>query len=62
MLHLKRQAALPAHGADERRELPHTDIVMEAKREEAKGKKMIYLNIGDRPSTASSPSGDRASG
>jgi aspartate/methionine/tyrosine aminotransferase len=28
---------------------PIRDIVMEAKREEAKGKKMIYLNIGDPP-------------
>ncbi|MCK7502691.1 MAG: hypothetical protein MZV70_00390 [Desulfobacterales bacterium] len=26
---------------------PIQDIVMEAKREEARGKKMIYLNIGD---------------
>jgi alanine-synthesizing transaminase len=28
---------------------PIRDIVMEAKREEAKGRKMIYLNIGDPP-------------
>ncbi len=28
---------------------PIRDIVMEAKREEAKGKRMIYLNIGDPP-------------
>jgi alanine-synthesizing transaminase len=28
---------------------PIRDIVMEAKREEARGKKMIYLNIGDPP-------------
>ncbi len=28
---------------------PIRDIVMEAKREEAKGKEMIYLNIGDPP-------------
>ncbi len=28
---------------------PIRDIAMEAKREEAKGKKMIYLNIGDPP-------------
>lgn len=28
---------------------PIRDIVMEAKKEEAKGKKMIYLNIGDPP-------------
>jgi alanine-synthesizing transaminase len=34
---------------------PIRDIVMEAKREEAKGRKMIYLNIGDPPQYGFSP-------
>ncbi len=34
---------------------PIRDIVMEAKREEAKGKKMIYLNIGDPPQYGFAP-------
>src|SRR5512137_1172187 len=36
---------------------PIRDIVMEAKREEAKGKKMIYLNIGDPPQYGFRPFG-----
>ena len=34
---------------------PIRDIVIEAKREEAKGRKMIYLNIGDPPQYGFSP-------
>jgi alanine-synthesizing transaminase len=34
---------------------PIRDIVMEAKREEAKGKRMIYLNIGDPPQYGFTP-------
>ncbi|MBI5847752.1 MAG: aminotransferase class I/II-fold pyridoxal phosphate-dependent enzyme [Nitrospirae bacterium] len=49
MLHLKRQ--LPYRPTERMNVVsyPIRDIVMEAKREEAKGKKMIYLNIGDPP-------------
>ncbi len=49
MLHLKRQ--LPYRPSERMNVVsyPIRDIVMEAKREEAKGKKMIYLNIGDPP-------------
>ncbi len=36
---------------------PIRDIVMEAKREEARGKKMIYLNIGDPPQYGFKPFG-----
>src|SRR5512142_2730212 len=47
--HLKRQ--LPYRPTERMNVVsyPIRDIVMEAKREEAKGKKMIYLNIGDPP-------------
>ena len=49
MLHLRRQ--LPYRPTERMNVVsyPIRDIVMEAKREEAKGKKMIYLNIGDPP-------------
>ncbi len=49
MLHLKRK--LPYRPTERMNVVsyPIRDIVMEAKREEAKGKKMIYLNIGDPP-------------
>ena len=49
MHHLKRQ--LPYRPTERMNVVsyPIRDIVMEAKREEAKGKKMIYLNIGDPP-------------
>jgi len=49
MLHLKRQ--LPYRPTERMNVVsyPIRDIVMEAKREEAKGRKMIYLNIGDPP-------------
>ncbi|HEX8948628.1 MAG TPA: aminotransferase class I/II-fold pyridoxal phosphate-dependent enzyme [Dissulfurispiraceae bacterium] len=49
MLHLRRQ--LPFRPTERMNVVsyPIRDIVMEAKREEAKGKKMIYLNIGDPP-------------
>jgi alanine-synthesizing transaminase len=49
MEHLKRQ--LPYRPTERMNVVsyPIRDIVMEAKREEAKGKKMIYLNIGDPP-------------
>ncbi|HMK59726.1 MAG TPA: aminotransferase class I/II-fold pyridoxal phosphate-dependent enzyme [Dissulfurispiraceae bacterium] len=49
MFQLKRQ--LPYRPAERMNVVsyPIRDIVMEAKREEAKGKNMIYLNIGDPP-------------
>src|SRR5512135_3575494 len=49
MFHLKRQ--LPYRPAERMNVVsyPIRDIVMEAKREEGKGKKMIYLDIGDPP-------------
>jgi len=49
MIHLKRQ--LPYRPTERMNVVsyPIRDIVMEAKCEEAKGKKMIYLNIGDPP-------------
>ena len=49
MVHLRRQ--LPYRPTERMNVVsyPIRDIVMEAKREEAKGKKMIYLNIGDPP-------------
>jgi alanine-synthesizing transaminase len=49
MFHLKRQ--LPYRPTERMNVVsyPIRDIVMEAKREEAKGRKMIYLNIGDPP-------------
>jgi len=49
MIHLKRQ--LPYRPTERMNVVsyPIRDIVMEAKREEAKGKRMIYLNIGDPP-------------
>ncbi|NWF99272.1 MAG: aminotransferase class I/II-fold pyridoxal phosphate-dependent enzyme [Nitrospirae bacterium] len=49
MLHLRRK--LPYRPTERMNVVsyPIRDIVMEAKREEAKGKKMIYLNIGDPP-------------
>ncbi|MDO9289327.1 MAG: aminotransferase class I/II-fold pyridoxal phosphate-dependent enzyme, partial [Thermodesulfovibrionales bacterium] len=49
MINLKRQ--LPYRPTERMNVVsyPIRDIVMEAKREEAKGKKMIYLNIGDPP-------------
>jgi len=49
MHHLKRQ--LPYRPTERMNVVsyPIRDIVMEAKREEAKGRKMIYLNIGDPP-------------
>ncbi|HMK50323.1 MAG TPA: aminotransferase class I/II-fold pyridoxal phosphate-dependent enzyme [Thermodesulfovibrionales bacterium] len=49
MHHLKRQ--LPYRPTERMNVVsyPIRDIVMEAKREEAKGKRMIYLNIGDPP-------------
>ncbi|HBR22607.1 MAG TPA: hypothetical protein DD713_08620 [Nitrospiraceae bacterium] len=49
MIHLKRQ--LPYRPTERMNVVsyPIRDIVMEAKSEEAKGKKMIYLNIGDPP-------------
>jgi alanine-synthesizing transaminase len=49
MTHLKRQ--LPYRPSERMNVVsyPIRDIVMEAKLEEAKGKKMIYLNIGDPP-------------
>src|SRR5512134_638635 len=49
MIHLKRQ--LPYRPTERMNVVsyPIRDIVMEAKREEAKGRKMIYLNIGDPP-------------
>lgn len=55
MLHLKRQ--LPYRPTERMNVVsyPIRDIVMEAKREETKGKKMIYLNIGDPPQYGFSP-------
>lgn len=49
MIHLKRQ--LPYRPTERMNVVsyPIRDIVMEAKSEEAKGRKMIYLNIGDPP-------------
>lgn len=49
MIHLRRQ--LPYRPTERMNVVsyPIRDIVMEAKSEEAKGKKMIYLNIGDPP-------------
>ena len=49
MTHLKRQ--LPYRPTERMNVVsyPIRDIVMEAKLEEAKGRKMIYLNIGDPP-------------
>jgi alanine-synthesizing transaminase len=51
MLHLKLKRRLPYRPTERMNVVsyPIRDIVMEAKREEAKGKKMIYLNIGDPP-------------
>lgn len=55
MLHLRRQ--LPYRPTERMNVVsyPIRDIVMEAKREEAKGKKMIYLNIGDPPQYGFTP-------
>jgi alanine-synthesizing transaminase len=57
MFHLKRQ--LPYRPTERMNVVsyPIRDIVMEAKREEAKGKKMIYLNIGDPPQYGFEPFG-----
>jgi alanine-synthesizing transaminase len=57
MLHLKRQ--LPYRPTERMNVVsyPIRDIVMEAKREEARGKKMIYLNIGDPPQYGFEPFG-----
>ncbi len=51
MTHLKLRRQLPYRPTERMNVVsyPIRDIVMEAKREEAKGKKMIYLNIGDPP-------------
>ncbi len=51
MLHLKLKRKLPYRPTERMNVVsyPIRDIVMEAKREEAKGKQMIYLNIGDPP-------------
>jgi alanine-synthesizing transaminase len=51
MIHLKLKRKLPYRPTERMNVVsyPIRDIVMEAKREEAKGKKMIYLNIGDPP-------------
>ncbi len=51
MLHLRLKRKLPYRPTERMNVVsyPIRDIVMEAKREEAKGKKMIYLNIGDPP-------------
>ncbi len=51
MIHLKLKRRLPYRPTERMNVVsyPIRDIVMEAKREEAKGKKMIYLNIGDPP-------------
>ena len=51
MIHLKLKRKLPYKPTERMNVVsyPIRDIVMEAKREEAKGKKMIYLNIGDPP-------------
>jgi aspartate/methionine/tyrosine aminotransferase len=51
MIHLKIRRKLPYRPTERMNVVsyPIRDIVMEAKREEAKGKKMIYLNIGDPP-------------
>jgi aspartate/methionine/tyrosine aminotransferase len=51
MIHLKLKKKLPYRPTERMNVVsyPIRDIVMEAKREEAKGKKMIYLNIGDPP-------------
>jgi len=51
MIHLKLKRRLPYKPTERMNVVsyPIRDIVMEAKREEAKGKKMIYLNIGDPP-------------
>ena len=55
MIHLKRK--LPYRPTERMNVVsyPIRDIVMEAKREEAKGKKMIYLNIGDPPQYGFNP-------
>lgn len=55
MLHLRRQ--LPFRPTERMNVVsyPIRDIVMEAKREEAKGKRMIYLNIGDPPQYGFTP-------
>ncbi|MFH1026198.1 MAG: aminotransferase class I/II-fold pyridoxal phosphate-dependent enzyme [Nitrospirota bacterium] len=51
MIQLKLKQKLPYRPTERMNVVsyPIRDIVMEAKREEAKGKKMIYLNIGDPP-------------
>jgi len=51
MIHIKLRRKLPYRPTERMNVVsyPIRDIVMEAKREEAKGKKMIYLNIGDPP-------------
>jgi alanine-synthesizing transaminase len=51
MIHLKLKRKLPYRPTERMNVVsyPIRDIVMEAKREEAKGRKMIYLNIGDPP-------------
>jgi alanine-synthesizing transaminase len=51
VIHLKLKRKLPYRPTERMNVVsyPIRDIVMEAKREEAKGKKMIYLNIGDPP-------------
>jgi alanine-synthesizing transaminase len=51
MIHFKLNRKLPYRPTERMNVVsyPIRDIVMEAKREEAKGRKMIYLNIGDPP-------------
>ena len=51
MIHLRLKRKLPYRPTERMNVVsyPIRDIAMEAKREEAKGKKMIYLNIGDPP-------------
>lgn len=59
MIHLKLKRKLPYKPTERMNVVsyPIRDIVMEAKREEAKGKKMIYLNIGDPPQYGFKPFG-----
>lgn len=61
MLHLRRQ--LPYKPTERMNVVsyPIRDIVMEAKREEARGRDMIYLNIGDPPQYGFEPFGAIAS-
>ena len=59
MTHLRLRRQLPYRPTERMNVVsyPIRDIVMEARREEAKGRKMIYLNIGDPPQYGFEPFG-----